>query len=1050
MMKRNLLTSMCVLACASMQIVHAQQISVAGKVTNDNGTPIQGVTIIIKGTKQGTSTNANGLFSINADQNATLLLSAVGYTAQEVKLNGRKTISVTLKEAGESLDEVMVVAYGTAKKSTFTGSASTVSNKNIKDVPTTSFENALNGRVAGLQVTSSSGQAGSASNIRIRGIGSINASNEPLYVIDGVPVVSGSAGQMEDYLRTTNNVMSSLNPNDIESITVLKDAAASSLYGSRAANGVILITTKKGKSGKPTIDFRSSIGFTPSWATKNYETASVQDQVNMLYQVFYDYNTSAKKDEATANADALRRLNAKFNMHGYRFETSGIDRYANVNILGMTDGVENREGKYYNWQDDLFRTAIFQNNDVSLSGGNDNTKYFSSLGYTSDKGRVIENKYKRISGRLNFSQKITDNLEFGTNINISNNNKSGFNDTRSTGSNYFFQTQNLLWPLYWPTDYKTGQPYTARYGSLAYNANFYNTQWDNNSKTDKVSAITNLTWNILPNLTAKTVFSYDNTEIKEYLYYSPQHYNGLTDNGFAQQISTAINKLVSSNTLNYATSIGLHQVNILAGFEAEKNKTDFIRATGRGIGSTELPYVSSAGKFDANAYSWGYNMLSVLSRAEYNYDETYYASASYRKDGASKLGPNTRWGDFWSIAGALNLKKLALQDYSSVNSLRLKASYGVNGTLPTSDFGWRRLINYTYNYKGQPGGFIVSNPDSDIRWETSYTSNIGIEFGLFGNRLTGSVEYFNRTSKDLLQDVPTSQTTGFSSVLRNVGQINNKGLEIELGGDILRKEDFRWSANINAAFIKSTVQKLNDGKDIIWTDPTGGDARSQFIYQEGQSTLAFYGYEWAGVDPTNGKNVYYTNNNINDFTYNGRNASYSYQKANYVIIGNGIPKVSGGINTDIEYQNFALGFNFIYKLGGKIYDGANKDVADDGYYWERIRSQAFYENMWTEYHKDATYPKLDGNDLTDAQQYSSRQLYDASFIRLKNINLSYRLPQSTLSKIGIRSTRLYFNGTNLLTASKYKNADPEVGQYATKGWEIPFGKTYTFGIEIGF
>lgn len=1049
-MKHHLLTSLCVLACSSMQVVNAQQITVAGKVTNQNGSPIEGVTITVKGTKIGTSTNSNGLFTINADKNATLLVSAVGYTAQEIKVNDRKAISISLNEEGEAIDEVMVVAYGTAKKSTFTGSASTVSAKDIKDVPTTSFENALNGRVAGLQVTSGSGQAGSASNIRIRGIGSMNASNEPLYVIDGVPVISGSAGQMGDYIRTSNNVMSTLNPNDIENITVLKDAAASALYGSRAANGVIVITTKRGKTGKPMIDLRSSIGFTPSWATKNYETASVQDQVNMLYQVFHDYNTSAKKDEATANADALRRLNAKFNMHGYRFETAGPGRYENVNILGMTDGIVNREGKYYNWQDDLFRTAVYQTNDVSLGGGTETTKYFSSLGYTTDKGRVVLNEYERISGRLNLTQKISNSLEFGANINIGYNSKSGFNDSRNTGNNYFFQTQNLLWPLYWPTDYKTGLPYSARYGSLAYNANYYNTLWNNSSKTNKVSTITNLTWNILPNLTAKTVFSYDNTQVKDYLYYSAQHYEGLSDNGRAQEISTDINKLISSNTVNYSESFGLNNINLLAGFEAEKNVTSFIRATGRGIGSAQLPYVSSAGKFDANAYSWGYNMLSFLSRAEYNYNEIYYASASYRKDGASKLGPNTRWGDFWSVSGAINLKKIALQDNSTINALRLKASYGVNGTLPSSDFGWRRLINYTYNYKGQPGGVVVSNPDENIKWETSYTTNLGVEFGLFNNRLTGSVEYFNRTSKDLLQDVPTSFTTGFSSVLRNIGQINNKGIEIELGGDILKKQDFRWSANVNAAFINSKVQKLNDGKDIIWTDPTGGDARSQFIYREGESTLSFYGYEWAGVDPTNGKSVYYTNNKNSDFIYNDRNATYSYQKADYVIIGNGIPKVSGGLNTDFEYKNFSLGFNFIYKIGGKIYDGANKDVADDGYYWERIRSQAYFENMWTPSHTDASEPKLDGNDLTDAQQYSTRQLYDASFLRLKNINFSYRLPKTVLNKVGIRSTRLYFNGTNLFTAAKYKNADPEVGQYSTKGWEIPFGKTYTFGIEIGF
>ncbi|WP_312192915.1 TonB-dependent receptor plug domain-containing protein, partial [Sphingobacterium sp.] len=283
------------------------------------------------------------------------------------------------------LDEVMVVAYGTAKKSTYTGSAATVKAKDIDNVPVTSFEGALSGRVAGLTVSTPSGQAGSTPSIRIRGIGSMNASNEPLYVIDGVPANSGSGGQMGDYIYTSNNVMGNLNPDDIETITVLKDAAASSLYGSRAANGVILITTKKGKTGKPTVNFKSSLGFTPTWATDNYETASPQDQVNMLYQIFYDYRTSNGKTEAEANTYALTQLNNKFNKHGYRFETNGTGRYDNVSILGMTDGIENREGKYYDWDKALFRTGIYQDNNLSLSGGTDATKYFSSLGYTTDK-----------------------------------------------------------------------------------------------------------------------------------------------------------------------------------------------------------------------------------------------------------------------------------------------------------------------------------------------------------------------------------------------------------------------------------------------------------------------------------------------------------------------------------------------------------------------------------------------------------------------------------------------------------------------------------------
>lgn len=1063
-MKQHVLTTLCLIACSSMQSLYAQQIQIAGKITDSNGKPISGVTINVKGANQGTSTNENGLFTLNTNANAILSISAVGYSPQEIQVNGRKTISISLVNNEQTLDEVMVVAYGTTKKSTYTGSAATVKAKDIDNVPVTSFEGALSGRVAGLTVSTPSGQAGSTPSIRIRGIGSMNASNEPLYVIDGVPANSGSGGQMGDYIYTSNNVMGNLNPDDIETITVLKDAAASSLYGSRAANGVILITTKKGKTGKPMINFKTSLGFTPTWATDNYETASPQDQVNMLYQIFYDYRTSNGKTETEANTYALTQLNNKFNKHGYRFETNGTGRYDNVNILGMTDGIENREGKYYDWDKALFRTGIYQDNNLSLSGGTDATKYFSSLGYTTDKSRIRVNDFERISGRLNLTQKIVDNLEFGTNINIGHNKKKGFNDTRNTGSNYFLQSRNLLWPLYWPTNYKTGEEWTDRYGSYAYNADYYDKQWDNSSKTNKLGVISNLTWNILPSLTAKTVFSYDYTDMKDYLYYSAKHFNGVSDGGVVHQFNTNMLKLVSSNTVNYNKSFDKHNLNLLAGFEVEKNKTDFMRTTGRGLGSAELPYISSAGKFEANAYSWGYNLMSFLGKAEYNYDNTYFLAASYRRDGSSKLGPKNRWGDFWSVSGAYSLKNLpAFKENDAISTLRLKASYGINGTLPSDNFGWRRLVSFNnFNYKGQPGGNLVSNPDPDITWETSYTTNAGLEFGFLKNRITGSVEYFNRTSKNLLQDVPTSQTTGFSTVLRNVGQINNKGLEIELAGDIIKKEDFRWSANVNAAFITSKVQKLNDNQDIIWYDPTGsvgndtkgsGDARAQFIYREGQSTLAFYGYEWAGVDQKNGKNVYYTNNNQSGadiFDYNGRKATYDFNKADYTIIGNGVPKVSGGLNTDFEYKNFNLGFNFIYKIGGKLYDGAFKDVADDGYYWERIRSEYAFEHMWTDNNTGGTLPKLDGNDLTDPQKYSSRQLHDASFLRLKNINFGYRLPKSVLNKIGFSNARVYFNGTNLLTASKYKIADPEVGQYSTRGWETPIGKTYTFGIELGF
>jgi TonB-linked SusC/RagA family outer membrane protein len=1040
---RKILLILCVLLIGLS--AHAQnQITITGKISSAMDGLSVVANILVKGSNNGTSSASNGTYTLsNVPADAVLVISAVGYERQEIPVNNRKVINISLQSSDQSLDEVMVVAYGTAKK-----------------IPVTSFENALIGRVAGVQVTSASGQAGSTPSIRIRGIGSMSASNEPLYVIDGVPVVSGNAGQLNSGTYISNNIMSSLNPADIESITILKDAAASSLYGSRAANGVVLVTTKRGKTGAPLVNFKSSIGLTPKWATDNYEPAGIQEQINMLYQVFYDLNTSAKKTNEFANSNALSRLNTRFNKYGYGFSTDGTGLLDNVKITGLTDGIVNRDGTYFDWEKELFRTAVFQTNDLSVSGGDDKTNYYSSFSYTKDQSRVKVNNFDRLSGRINLTQKVGRFVEFTTNANIGRSKQSGYNDTRNTGTNYFFQSRNLLWPLYWPTDYKTGAPMIARYGSLAYNANYYDNEWDNSSINLRVSASETLNIKILPELNLKSIFSYDNARVKDHLYYSAQHFNGVLTNGSVSEINTNINKIVSSTTLNYNKQFGQHGLALLAGFEIEKNRVDYERVTGTDLPSSTLYTVSTAGKRDGDAYNWGYNMMSVLSRAEYNYNQKYFASASYRRDGSSKLGPDTRWGNFWSVAGSW---KISGEDFMKpleyISSLRLRGSYGTNGTTPIENYSWRTLTDYKWKYMEQPGGIIGSIGNEFLTWENSQSTNVALEFGLFNNRITGTIEYFNRDAKRLLQDKRISMVTGFSSITENVGEINNRGLELEIGGDIIRKVGLRWSASINASFIKSKVTKLYRGNDIIWYDPTGGDKagedrRAQFIYREGQSMLSFYGYEWAGVNPENGKNVWYVNNPndpmAGETIYNNRGATYDYTKANYKVLGSAMPDVYGGFNTDVEYKGLSLALNFNYKIGGKLYDGASKDVADDGYYWERIRSKYYDEHRWTPQRTDGSLPKLDGNDLTDAIQYSSRQMYDASFFRLKNVTLAYNLPKDMIKKVGLANTRVYFNGSNLLTFSKYKIADPEVNQFGTRGWETPFGKTYTFGVEFSF
>ena len=1042
------------------------QTTVTGTVTAaDDGSTIAYANVQEEGTTNLVFTDDNGKFSINIPADGNLIISFMGYVTQKVPVNGKAVVNVVLAPEAVQLDETIVVAYGTAKKGTYTGAASVLKADAIQDVPTTSFENALNGKIAGVQITQSSGQAGAASSIRIRGIGSMNASNEPLYVIDGVPVNSGDTGQMSDYISgTSNNIMNTLNPSDIESITVLKDAAASSLYGSRAANGVILVTTKRGKMGKPTITFKASVGITPSWAYNNYEAASAQDQIQIEYEIFHDYRVNGSGyTEEKASQYAVNQLNTRFGKHGYKFTADGTDRYAHINIdvLESDDPevnarLQERKGKFFDWEKELFRTAVFQTYDLSVSGGTESTSYYSSFAYTSDKGRAITNQFERLAGRVNVVQKVGKHVELQTNINIARTEQEGFNDTRNTNTNYFMQTRNLLWPFYWPTNYKTGDLYTDRFGSLARNHVYYKDKWENSSVNFKVQAAEKLTVHLFDGLDLSSSFSYDNTEVKDHVYYSAEHFNGSSVNGSIDEMSTNYEVVTSTTLLNYNKTFGdKPNLSAMVGFEAENKKTVFQRSSGENLPTSALNTVSTAGTLDANAYRWGSSIASIISKLDYQYDGRYFVSGSFRRDGSSKLAPATRWGNFWSVAASwkINNEKF-MRDINWISNLRIRGSYGINGTFPSDNYGWRSLASYTYKYNGNPGSALSNVPNENLSWETSYTTNVALEFGFWDQRLYGTIEYYNRDSKGLLQDVPISTITGFSSTLQNIGEINNRGWEFELGGDIIKTKDWNWSASFTGAFLKSEVTELYGGNPINWSDPTGGDARVAFRYAEGHSTLAVYGREWAGVDPETGNNVWYMNDpeddTKGDFLYNGRGATLTKDKANQTFLADLNPKFQGGFNTNVSWKGIDLGLNFIYKLGSKLYDGAEKDVDDDGYYWERIRSKRVAENRWTTPGQITDIPKISGLDLEDAMGTSSRHIHNGNFLRLKNISLSYNFPKQLVNKIGLGSARVYFNGQNLFTVAAYKEVDPEVNQYGSRGWETPFGKTYTFGVEFTF
>ena len=465
-----------------------------------------------------------------------------------------------------------------------------------------------------------------------------------------------------------------------------------------------------------------------------------------------------------------------------------------------------------------------------------------------------------------------------------------------------------MFGLYWPTHYDTGEPYTLRYASYAYNPLYYDNEWDNFSKTRRMALSETLTLNLMEGLVFKSILSFDNSRVRDHVYYSANHFNASSTNGRVVETFTEYTKLVSSSTLNFdRTFAQKHNVGVLVGFEAEETTTDFMRSEGKDLPTSALHTVSTAGVKDANAYSWGNSMVSVLSRAEYNFDNKYYVSGSFRRDGSSRLAPVTRWGNFWSVAGSWRIdKERFMSSVDFISSLRLRASYGVNGTLPTADFGWRSLSTYGNQYQGIPGSRISTVADENLRWETNYTTNLALEFGFLDQRITGSVELFNRDSKDLLQNVPISRVTGFATTLKNVGEINNKGIEIELYGEIIRTNDLIWGLGITASSVKSTVTKLYEGQDIIWWDPTGGDSNTRFIYREGESTLALYGFEYAGVERETGKPLWFLNNDKTpDLTVDGRPATYDFNNAEMVPYGSIHPKLYGGIHTNLTWKGLS-------------------------------------------------------------------------------------------------------------------------------------------------
>lgn len=982
-------------------MIFAQNIRITGKVTEEStGQPMPGVTIQIKGTSQGTATDLDGSYSIQVTgPDAVLEFSFVGYAQQEITVGNKTTIDVTMVESTQSIDDVIVIAYGTARKVSFTGSAAAVQNEEIERVPVTSFEKALAGSVAGVTVAETSGQPGSGSEIRIRGMGSFSASNSPLYVIDGVPMIN-------EALDEGGNLMSTLNPGDIDNITILKDAAAASLYGSRAANGVILITTKTGRSGDTKYNIKSSLGYS-DFAVENYKAASGDDFVMLMRESLENYY-GVGAPEVQANMLAFEWYEP--------------------------------EGGYVDWYDLLFRRGMSNNTELSASGGNDKTQFYVSANILNQEGVALNSDFLRYSGRVNLTQKISDKMNFGVNIMTAHTDQDVANNGTAYNSPFYNVNRNT-----WPTE----TPYDEN-GELKYelvNAGYYNLLreyplMEVNAKIFRSLSSGFLEIRPISSLTIRSTNSYDWVNDDYYNYYSPLSRSGEDVGGEVYNRNQQRKKASTSNLVTFDdTFADLHHVNVIAAFEAERYSTSYVSATGEGLPNESLAVLSvTAVPVGASGYTTGSTMISYLSRANYDYNNKYYISTSIRRDGSSRLGVNERWANFWSVSGAWRLtQEEFLSSLSFISDLKIRASYGTSGTLPGGLYDHLALYSYTGSYDGMGAAVEDQIASPNLTWEKNKNYNIGIEFGLF-SRINGSVEYFKRTTSDLLMNLDLAPSVGAGSTMVNIGEMENKGLEVELRTDNIIAGNFIWSSTFMFSRIRNKILKLNNSEDII---------DSRYIHREGLPYYTFYVPVWAGVDPANGSPMFYVvdeDGNITDeIVHDGMDAG-----ARPAVVGGPEPDFYGSIGNNLSYKGFELSFRFNYAVGGKIWYASGYKSWNDGRSPKYVVPEPQVDR-WQKPGDIAAHPQRIWNGNNNSDVYSTRFLLDNNYLRLKDITLSYTLPHSLVSKIRISNITVYAEGRNLLTFAQQDIVDPEHGGVSGDAYfEIPQVKTITFGFNIGF
>ena len=1053
----------------------AQNITVTGTVTEaSTGEGVPFASVMVKGTMNGVASNVDGVYSIVAPENGTLVFSAVGYTTVEVAVNSAAEINVELDVDTQFLDETIVVAYGTATRESFTGSATMVDSEEISKRVTSSVTTALAGTTPGVQIISSSGDpSSSGGSIRIRGIGSMSASNNPLYVVDGMPY-EGS--------------MSDINPNDVESISVLKDASASAIYGARGANGVVLITTKKASGSQPSVKFDARFGVN-SRLIPQYD---VIDDPGQYYETWYKllYNSQYYAGASVADAYAFadnNLFNANNGGLGYNVYTVpegqslvGHNFKLNPNAtLGYDDG----EYYYYpdNWYDEAFHNSFRQEYNLSASGSKGGLTYYGSVGYLDDGGVVSNSRYQRYTARINADYQAKSWLKFNTSMSYSHSDSQSpgdYSDQYGSSGNIFYIANMIgpIYPLYVRASgtheimYENGRPvYDANQTNFSRPSIVGNAVRDNEyDRRQNYADVLTGQWGvtITPvhglDISANVGLLNDNTRYNA-LY--SQFGSASSVDGQAYVVHMRRFAVNTQFLANYKTDFGAtrHTLEVLAGYESYNSTYQQLEGVNDHLYDPyigELNNAHGTSSRQVASYTLPYMPQGFLSRVQYDYAGKYFLSASYRRDASSRFHPDHRWGNFGSIGGAwLISSENFMSNADWVDMLKLKVSYGVQGNdnLGSSQsYYFPYTDQYSVSYNEETGEYSVNlsfKGNEDLTWESSHSINAGVEFELFGGYLNGSVEFFDRITSDLLynRSVPLSSGNPTGVIPVNVGSISNMGVEAVLSGDIIRTQNVNWNWNINLSSYKNTILALDE------TVPAEGLRGSNYIYRVGGSLYNAYVYRYAGVDQTNGKAMYYKKVLDADGNWTGEDEiTYNFSEADQYDIGTTLPKVYGGFGTSLNAYGFDFSVQCSFQLGGKHYDGTYQSMM----LTQASAGNAIHKDLldaWTPENTNTNVPRLDG-DYSVAQSPVDRFFVSSNYLSLNNVTLGYTFPKRWTDKLDIAGLRIYVSGDNLAVLTARKGVDPRfslgIGSF-TSGSGLNSGaystmRNVTAGISLTF